>query len=340
MTVKTRNNQGGKWIGHAILLCLLLIATACGGGGDMSSSLTESRLPAALRANVDKAVANPGDVITFTLEAEYQPDVQIELPEISDSFSEFRIASAGQTRPTERDGRLRVGRWYKLQADAAGSYVIESIEVEYAIVDGERERLKTPKIFIEIKSLLAEGEEGEDIRDIKPPLEISHPYRTALAVLAALVALVAALLVGKKLFERWRRRAWENKIAPRPAHEEALEALEKLLAKGLVEKGLAREFCFELSEIFRRYMHARFGVPAIDLTTEEILPRIEENGIFDQALKFLVREFLTGTDLVKFAKHRPTRREADRMIEDTRKFINETSLVLTTTEQASGGDMS
>lgn len=339
MILKTRNSSKKKNSAWVVSVCLLLVMAACGGGQNNSALSGESFAPAELRAKVDKAAANPGDIITFTLEAEYLPELSLELPEISDRFSEFRIANAGRTQPREIGERLYADRWYKLQADTAGSFVIEPVEVTYTLPGGEQKLLKTPKLFVEIESLLAQDAEAEDIRDIKPPVTISHPYRLLLVILATLAAAIVAMLFGKRLFERWRVSASARKLAPRPPHKEALEALERLLKKGLIETGRPREFCFEISEIFRRYMHARLLFPAIDLTAEEIIPRIEDDGIVKESLKPLVREFLTNTDLVKFAKHQPTRDEIDKIIENTRTFINETTFApAAEADQATGGD--
>lgn len=318
-----------------LLSVSLLAAAACSGGKIAPESLEVERAPVELRAEIDRAVAYPGDVITFTLEAEYAPGVELELPDIADRFSEFRMIDAGETPPEERAGGFFTARWYKLQADTAGSYVVEPLIVAYTLPDGRRETLKTPKIFLEIVTLLAEEGALNDIRDIKPPVEISSLYRLALMILAALLAVILIASLARRAFKRWRRRAVERKQAPRPPHEAALEALERLLAKKLIEQGRQREFCFEISEIFRRYMDARFDVPAVDLTTEEILPQIEQNGIVEENLKPLVREFLTSTDLVKFARHLPTNEEIDKIIRDTRAFINGTALQAA---QAEGGE--
>ena len=86
-------------------------------------------------------------------------------------------------------------------------------------------------------------------------------------------------------------------------------------------------------------MQARFSFPAIDLTTEEIIPRVESNGIVDDALRPVVREFLINTDLVKFAKHQPLRDEMDTIIEHTRTFINMTVVVAQpAVEDTAGGE--
>ena len=340
MTLKARNISKKAALARALLFFLLLATAACSQEQDMPTSSEDNPAAAELRVKVDKAVAYPGDVITFTLETEYQPEIKIELPEISDRFSEFRLIGDGSARPKEKGGRILAERWYKLQADTAGSYIIDPIEATYTMPDGTQEALKTPKIFLEIVSLLEEEGAVNDIRDIKPPVDISNLYRVALVILAVLLAAILVILIGGRVFARWRRRAREQKLAPQPPHEEALEALQRLLGKGFIEKGRPKEFCFEISEILRRYIQARFDFPAIDLTTEEILPRVEDDGIVKDTLKPLVREFLTRTDLVKFAKHWPTRDELDKIIEDTRTFINETALVPTSeTESTEGGEI-
>jgi hypothetical protein len=304
---------------------MLAAAIACSGGRDAPESLEADTAPARLRAGIDKAVAYPGDIITFTLKAEYTSGVTLELPEIADKFSEFRIVDSGESAPGKKDDANIAERWYKLQADTAGSYVIDPLEVAYTLPDGASDTLHTPKIFLEIVTLLSEEAGLNDIRDIKPPVEILHPYRLALMIMAVALAAILTVLIARRAFGRWRRRAAERKLAARSPHEEALKALERLLGKKLIEKGQSKQFCFEISEIFRRYIHGRFDIPAVDLTTEEILPRFDEDGVLAKSHGPLVREFLTGTDMVKFAKHLPSGEEIDKIVRDTRAFINETA---------------
>jgi hypothetical protein len=284
--------------------------------------------PVDLSAEVDKAVAYPGDVITFTLRASHSPDISLELPEITDTLSEFHIIASDYPQPVREGGQLVVERSYKLQAEAAGSYVIEPIEVFYTLPAGQRAMARTPKIFIEVESLLAKQAEASDIRDIKPPMPVRPSYWMFFLLIIVLVAVFVALFVARALLERGKRRKLARKLASRPAHEEALDALAALLRKRFIEKGKMREFCYEISEIFRRYIQARFGITALDLTTEEILPRIENNGIIGEPMKPLVREFFTNTDVVKFAKYRPTREEMEKIIDATRTFVEATKVAV------------
>ena len=310
----------------AIFIVLLIVSAACNGDKAPSVTVRPERAAVELSVQVDRAVAYPGDIITLTLRADYRMDVSMGVPDISSTLSEFRIVSSDSSAPVEKGDRFIAERLYKLQTDTAGSYIIAPIEVTYVSPTGEPETAKTPKLFIEVESLLGEEGEAEDIRDIKPPVSITS-YRIFILILAILAGTVLIILLARHLFKRWRAKAKARKLAPRPAHEEALEALENLLKRRLLEEGHAREFCFEISDIFRRYMQARFSFPAIDLTTEEIIPQVESNGIVEEALRPVVREFLVNTDLVKFARHEPPREEMDTIIEHTRTFINRTAVV-------------
>jgi hypothetical protein len=305
---------------HAAVAVLLALSVCCGRTAPAATPDSELA-PVELSAHIDRATANPGDLITLTITADYQPDVTLEIPEIGDTLSDFRIADSGVSQPVQRGNRLVAERWYKLQADTPGSYIIEPVEAPYHLPDGAQETLKTPRLFIEIESLLAKSGEAEDIRDIKPPLAAPAPYRAILLIAALLAGSAVAVLLARKIVSRLKRKALVKATARRPAHEEALEALERLLQQGLIEKGCLREFCFGISELFRRYMQARFDFPALDLTTEEILPRIEGNGLVDGSLRPIARDLLVNTDLVKFAKHRPTRDEVQAIIENTRTFV-------------------
>jgi hypothetical protein len=308
-------------------LALLAVVLLCGCAAD-EGDLSTRQAPHAVEivAAVDKASANPGDIITFTLSADHSKEVRVDLPEVADRFSDFRIVNSGLSEPFRRDGRLAMERWYKLQADVAGSYVIEPVEVAYQLEDGVRKTARTPKIFIEIKSLLEPEGGAQDIRDIKPPLSVSPSLKNLLPIAVAAAAAASLILFCRWLYGKYLRRKAEAGTAGKSAHEEAIEALEKLLLERLMEKGRVQEFCFKLSLIFRRYLEARFHFPAVDFTREEILRRVNErDGLFDGELKQILADFLADTDLVKFAKHRPPSSDIENLVEATITFIGKTA---------------
>jgi len=100
--------------------------------------------------------------------------------------------------------------------------------------------------------------------------------------------------------------------------------LEILKTKGLLERGLIREYYFQLSEIFRRYLGAKFKFPALDWTTEEIKNFLTRSSSLNQDVNEKICFILEHTDLVKYAKAHVTREE--NMTQEVISFVQETSL--------------
>jgi len=98
---------------------------------------------------------------------------------------------------------------------------------------------------------------------------------------------------------------------PRPAHELAMERLDRL-GTLLAQEGDLRPFYFALSEAIRDYLGGRFGFDSLEMTTEELMaamrrvPAQETRGVLGSEIE----GWLSGCDLVKFAKLAPTVEQA------------------------------
>ena len=107
----------------------------------------------------------------------------------------------------------------------------------------------------------------------------------------------------------------------------ALERLDRLGAS-LASSDDLRPFIFQLSEIIREYLGARFAFDSLELTTEELVLRLRRQVPIQEMRGFVLGEmegWLAGCDLVKFAKVSPSMAEARgaletgiRMVESTR----------------------
>lgn len=140
--------------------------------------------------------------------------------------------------------------------------------------------------------------------DIKPPLEIVT-IGTWLGRIAAAALLGALLWLGWWL---WRRRKPRTARAHRvPPDERARTRLNAALA--LLDH--PERFCTAVSEITRSYLEERFGLKAPDQTTEEFLADLPKNAELDERHKESLAGFLTGCDLVKFARFEPARADLE-----------------------------
>lgn len=302
--------------------CILLACCAC-SSKEQRTNRKFVPPPVEISAQTDRTTATLSESVTYTLIAQYDKSLAVKLPEVGTQIAGLRITDFGEDGPKEIDSRLVHKKWYKLQADIAGSYIIPAQVVSYAGDNGTRE-LKTPQIFIEVKSSLKPGPDApKDIIEIKTLEEV--PFNRRPYIWAGCAAVVVICLgIGGFLYYRKRKKKVE--ALKKPAHIIALEEIEKLKSEHLIEKGIVREHYFRLSDIFRHYIENRFSIPAVEQTTQELLPEIMCLEAMQASAKSGARDFLHHSDMVKFAKYVPAQDEVALNEQNVVRIIDATKI--------------
>jgi hypothetical protein len=155
--------------------------------------------------------------------------------------------------------------------------------------------------------------------DIVPPIDITTIAEWAIRVGAVLLAV--GLLAAAWWW--WRRKRPATVASERivPPDERARQRLAAALS--LIED--PERFCTSVSEITRTYLEERFGLKAPERTTEEFLAELPNSAVLDSRHKTLLGDFLTQTDLVKFAKFEPGRRELEELHAAALRLVEETA---------------
>jgi hypothetical protein len=160
----------------------------------------------------------------------------------------------------------------------------------------------------------------EDIRDIRPP--VGMPWYVWLLII------VAACLAAFAVYLFYKRRFPGSKLfAPVKQHlpwEVAYERLDNLSSQRYAEQGLFKLFYSTLSDIVRHYLEDQFTIKAPEMTTEEFLNFVKNSPALKAEHKQILKDFLNGCDMVKFAKYMPTINEAQVNLDLARKLITET----------------
>lgn len=275
---------------------------------------------------MDKAKARIGDRIHYEIRVVADPSLKVHMPPFAENLAGFSVKDFRTPPPkTNEDGRVVYRQWYELDTFVTGAYIIPPATITYTTPNGKQHKIKTTEVFVEVVSSLdKKKEKAADIREIRDPLMVPRPglslaAKAGIAVAALIIALAGAFFLLRTIKKR------KPAEPPTPPHIVAQEALQELLQKSLIERGQIREFYYELSAIVRCYIEDRFGLHAPEQTTEEFLYSLRETDELSSAHKALLEDFLAACDVVKYARHIPTRTEVQDCFDKAHRFVIETA---------------
>ncbi len=272
-----------------------------------------------ISSQADRTDITIGDRFHYWIQVTYPKDGRINLPSVLGNLGSFEVKDYSESSP-KVDGESKIQTWnFTLSTFTVGDYMIPPQVVEYRQgQDTTAQLLMTQPIAIKVKR--TSPETVKDIADIAGP---ESP-----AVRRPWWLWIAAVLILTALFLLWRLRKSQPKTvkgtAPlKPAFDEAMEALIQLNAIQAVRQNKSRELCFSLSFILRRYVSRRFGVDALESTSDEFI-RLVADLPLEYAQKPFVPRFCETTDPVKFAHMPLLESDAGQLVDDMRRFIEAT----------------
>lgn len=172
----------------------------------------------------------------------------------------------------------------------------------------------TPKLVDAATNLLSAAGTN-DIRAIKPPVEVPNPWAW-LWWLAAASVLATAFLA----WMLWRAKRLPPPIPVVPPHVRAKQKL----AVALRLIGDPKAFCTAVADTVRLYLEERFNLRAPERTTEEFLVELQGSRHLLPDQKQSLGAFLQSCDLVKFARFEPTETALRELHDAALRLIDET----------------
>ena len=79
------------------------------------------------------------------------------------------------------------------------------------------------------------------------------------------------------------------------------------------QQGNVKGFYSEATEIVREYFEGRYGIMALELTSDEVFAQIRRFSLEAEVMK-VIESFFLDADLVKFAKYMPVPSENEDVI--------------------------
>lgn len=272
-----------------------------------------------------------GDHFELVLEVDVEEGSRVAFPTIGADFAEGRIEllkdNEVDTLSTKK-GRYHLRKSYRLTSFEPAEYHFDSLAMLCGSLRG-LDTLVAPGALVLKVAMMPVDTAQKTIYDIKQPLpmplkaeEVAVRVGIGLLIAAAIAGIVLLVLMVLR-----RKKYPEGERKPKePAHVVAIRSLEALANQKLWQNGKVKEYYSRLTEILREYLDGRYGVSAMEMTTDEIVAAMKSLTLTKKQMAAL-GELLMESDLVKFAKHAPTVEYHEEAYHTVYYFVEESKVV-------------
>ena len=280
-----------------------------------------------VRAEVNKAFVTIGERLVCSVFVRHAPKIKLASSIEFSNSRDFEIKAVSDIPDKQDRGVIITGRNFEIAAYGLGEFVIDEIPVKYLTPDGIEREIKTSRIYVTVQSVDKKNKPKQDIRGIKPPLDLPSDLKKWI-MLGGILAVIACVAITAFIFLKVNRPRIEACSAVLSPQEEAYQALRTLFDSSLIREGQVKQYYVRLSEIMRRYLERRYGFAAVEKTTDEIFENLR--GIeAEDGVKKVIKDFLRESDIVKFAKYRPEPSEIILINKKATDIVDKTKFIKT-----------
>ncbi len=307
-----------KICAHLRNLWILILLVLVGCTPEEENVIPTDRLT--VDYSIDRETIQVGDPVELIVTAYFPTNGTLKLPEIGREKDVVLLKRNWKDVPRE-DGLSQSETRYSLTSFRLGEHLASTGTISCVIGD-QTFSTNFPGVVLNVETSLG-ADASSKIDDIKPMQKL--PGRIPRWIWIVLGSAAAAFLVGWITSKLWKHRETIiPKPPPIPPYIRALQALEELMGKGLLEKDECNPFYTELSVILRTYLEGRFSLNAPDETTEEIVEEMSKSSELNGNQRNILQDFMRQADMVKFAKGHPDRTTMESAFDTTKEFVEQT----------------
>ncbi|WP_116107185.1 hypothetical protein [Lewinella sp. IMCC34191] len=263
-----------------------------------------------------------GDQIFLTVNVSAPPGTEV-FPISPEQIAEaegLEVIQAEQLRVVAENPERLLEQRFTITSFDTGYVSVPPLAVFFEGANGVRDTTFTTDLRLTVRGAVVSDE--EDIMPIKPIIEEPRnllDYWWVFAILA-----VVAIFFGVREYRCRQTREAPPPPPPPPPHEVALGQLDVLEGERLWQSGQTDAYYVRLTRILRTYLEARFGIPALEMTTRQIVTALDTRQGLNREQRSELSELLQLSDLVKFAKATPAEDLHPQGLQRVREFVVET----------------
>lgn len=270
-----------------------------------------------------------GDQFMLTIEIDRDIVQQVFMPDFADGMvmENIEIIREYAEDTLSRDGRrVKLAKRYLLTSFDEGIYDLSGFPALY-VDKNITDTLRTKEEILLQVGTFDIDTENDSIKDIKMPVKMPLKFGEISGYLLTGLLVTVLIAVGIWLLVRYRKKMSVPLLQkPReiiPPHIKAISELENLHNKKLWQNNRHKAYYTRLTDIIREYIDGRWGVNAMEMTTEETIRAIRPLGI-PERVEARLETMLRTADLVKFAKYTPDAEENENSFSSAYYFVEET----------------
>lgn len=285
-----------------------------------------------VRAHIEPDSIGIGDRFEYVIDVE-KDQVQVVLfPEFAPENSGIELVKSLPVDTLERNGRAqKLRKRYVLAAFEEGNFSLGRAKVLYSdknIIDTLPSR---DSLYLQVTTFAIDST-SQSIYDIKAQKTLPFKFGEVSGYvkwgLLALVVLLLLLYAAKRLLARYGRTIGDifKPAPPLPPHVEAIKALEALHNQKLWQNDRHKQYYSGLTDILRTYIAGRYGIGAMEMTSDEIIAAMRKVEDLPQKSAMDLTTILRDADPVKFAKAMPDGEQNEANYFRAYYFVEETKL--------------
>lgn len=277
-----------------------------------------------VRATIDSSSILIGEQTRIRLELSQDKGKAVLMPVFEKLIMPgIELIKASKADTTELDnGRIRIDLSYLVTSFDSGLYYIPPFKVVL-----EKDTFASNQLGLKVMTFPVDTVKKQiyDIKTVFSPEFVWADYHfMVMSILLALFLLVMGIYAYLRRKKNKPFLINLRKEPELPPHIKAVNELEHIKQEKLWQQGREKDYHTRLTDVLRVYLHDRFGLNALEMTSAEILEVLgskpEAQSVYRQ-----LKDVMELSDFVKFAKFYPVAEENERSMMNALLFINSTT---------------
>ncbi len=311
---------------HLLKIVGILLLLFVSGASDIKAQ--DMRVTAVL----DSSKIRIGEQVHLDLYFLYNPNkgsFKIQWPSFNDTITEkieiVDVEPIDTTMPDKNNPAL-IQQHQRITISAYDSGYFAIPPFKFVVNEDTANPMFTEALLLEVHTIPTDTSITKT-KDIKEPLNepFSWKWYKKHIIFFAIAAIIIILIVLYVIHYNKKRalKVIEPEKPKIPAHITALASLEKIRSEKIWQQGNAKEYYSSITDTIRLYIEERFGINALESTSEELLAMMRSQ-VVDPLSKEKLKQILILSDLVKFAKMIPLEQEHEITLQHAFDFVNGT----------------